>query len=64
MAEGTYLLFVSRPTGYELAEREGEPPEPGEEIDLGDEGGRSIVSKVATSPLPGDKRRCAYLQPA
>lgn len=65
MAERTYLLFVSRPTGYELAEREGEPPEPGAEIDLGPEGGgRSIVSKVASSPLPGDRRRCAYLQPA
>ena len=65
MAEGKYLLFVSRPTGYELAEREGKPPQRGEEIDLGaDGGGRYVVYKVAPSPLPGDKRRCAYLEPA
>ncbi|MDQ2984897.1 MAG: hypothetical protein M3R70_13395 [Actinomycetota bacterium] len=62
MAEGSYLLFVSNPTGYELREREGEPPAPGSRID--EEDGRMIVSKIAPSPLPGDPRRCAYLIPA
>jgi hypothetical protein len=63
MAEGKYLLFITKPTGYELAEREGEPPAPGSEVELeGD--GRFTVSKVAPSPLPGDDRRCAYLQAA
>ncbi len=62
MAEGKYLLFVSRPTGYELAEREGEPPTPGSEIELDESGSRFLVSKVATSPLPQDDRVCAYLQ--
>ena len=61
MASGRYLLFVSKPSGYELAEREGEPPAAGTEIDDGD--GRFLVSKVAPSPLPGDERPCAYLQP-
>jgi hypothetical protein len=62
VAEGKYLLFVSRPTGYELAEREGEPPIPGNEIELDEGGGHFIVSKVAASPLPQDDRVCAYLQ--
>jgi hypothetical protein len=58
----SYLLFVWKPTGYELEEREGEPPAVGAEIDQN--GGRMTVVKVAPSPLPGDQRRCAYLQPA
>jgi hypothetical protein len=62
VAEGKYLLFVSRPTGYELAEREGEPPAPGSEVELADGGGRYVVSKVAPSPLPQDERLCVYLQ--
>ena len=61
MAEAGYLLFVWKPSGYELAEREGEPPAPGTEVEEGE--GRFFVSKVGTSPLPGDERACAYLQP-
>lgn len=64
MADGTHLLFVMKPTGYELAEREGEPPVPGSPVELeGSVGGRYTVAKVASSPLPGDARRCAYLVP-
>jgi hypothetical protein len=59
---GRYLLFVSKPSGYELAEREGEPPAAGGEVEDGD--ARFLVSKVGPSPLPGDERPCAYLQPA
>ena len=63
MADGKYLLFISRPTGYELAERDGEPPEIGSEVELDEGAGdRFIVSKLATSPLPQDERPCAYLQ--
>ena len=61
MGDGRYLLFVTKPTGYELREREGEPPQVGQEVDEGD--GRMRVTKVAPSPLPGDSRRCAYLVP-
>ncbi len=57
----TYLLFVWKPSGYELREREGDPPTVGEEVE--EEDVRFTVSKVAPSPLPGDERRCAYLQP-
>ena len=58
---GKYLLFVSKPTGYELREREGEPPSVGEEVQ--EEDGTMRVTKLAPSPLPGDDRRCAYLVP-
>lgn len=59
MAEDTYLLFVSKPTGYELRERDGEPPEVGATVE--EEDGSFRVAKVASSPLPGDSRACAYL---
>jgi hypothetical protein len=57
----TYLLFVPGHSGYELAERQGEAPRPGEEIEL-DGGSSYVVVKVAPSPLPEDDRACAYLQ--
>jgi hypothetical protein len=61
MADG-HVLFVSKPTGYELVEREGEPPAVGSLVDL-DGQGRWFVSRVSPSPLPQDRRPCAYLQP-
>ena len=61
---GKHILFVSRPTGYELVEREGEPPTPGSQVDLEENGGQFEVVKVAPSPLPQDDRPCAYLQRA
>jgi hypothetical protein len=54
-----YLVFVWKPSGYELREREGEPPSVGSEVDH--DGQRLRVTKLAPSPLPGDKRLCAYL---
>jgi hypothetical protein len=53
-----YLLFAWSPSGYELRERDGEPPELGAELD--DDGHRLEVVKVGASPLPGDSRRCVY----
>jgi len=58
MAEG-HLLFVWKPSGYELREQEGEPPAVGTEVE---EDGQTLrVTKLAPSPLPGDQRPCAYL---
>jgi hypothetical protein len=57
-----YLLFVSKPTGYELRERDGELPTVGTVLD--EEEGRMLVTRIGPSPLPGDDRRCAYLQAA
>jgi hypothetical protein len=56
----TFVLFVPRSTGYELREQEGEPPAVGSELELDDV--RFQVTKIAPSPLPGDERRCAYVQ--
>ena len=60
MADG-YLLFVWRPSGYVLEEREGESPDVGAEVEV-DGGAPQRVSKIGPSPLPGDDRRCVYLQ--
>ena len=57
----TYLLFVWKPSGYELHEREGDPPSVGEQVEADET--LMTVTKIAPSPLPGDRRRCAYLQP-
>jgi hypothetical protein len=54
-----HLLFVWKTSGYELVERDGEPPPVGEWIDVDGRGQR--VTKVGPSPLPGDGRPCAYL---
>jgi len=57
--DGTdYLLFVWSPSGYRLRELHGELPHVGQELE---EDGRTIVvSKIGTSPLPDDRRPCAY----
>ncbi len=56
-----YVVFVWKTTGYELHERDGEPPQVGSELE--EDGSRFTVTKLAPSPLPGDTRRCAHLQP-
>jgi hypothetical protein len=60
--DGKYLLFIWKPTGYELREAEGEVPSVGAEVEQDEQ--KLRVTKVAPSPLPGDPRPCAYLQAA
>lgn len=55
-----YLMFVWTPSGYELREADGDVPEPGAEVEVGDR--RERVTKIGPSPLPGDDRPCVYLQ--
>ena len=55
-----YLLFVWKPSGYELREADGDVPSVGAEVEQDDV--KLRVTKVAPSPLPGDSRPCAYLQ--
>ncbi len=54
-----HVLFVWTPSGYALLARAGEPPPVGTEV--GVSGGRLVVSKIGPSPLPGDRRPCAFL---
>ena len=61
MAEpGKHLMFVSKPSGYELREAEGDLPEVGTLIEVDDL--KEQVVKIGPSPLPNDPRPCAYLQ--
>ena len=59
---GGHLLFVWAPTGYTLVERSGDPPRLGAEVE--DRERHFRVTKIVASPLPGDRRPCAYLLPA
>jgi hypothetical protein len=56
----SYLLFIWKPSGYELREVTGEPPAVGSDVDADDL--KLRVTKVAPSPLPNDSRLCAYVQ--
>jgi chromosome segregation ATPase len=58
-----HVLFVSGPSSYGLLVQEGRAPEVGSEIVLSDSAeGRYRVCKVGPSPLPNDRRRCAFLE--
>ncbi|HST25674.1 MAG TPA: hypothetical protein VLJ76_06760 [Gaiellaceae bacterium] len=60
-ATATFVALVCSPSGYSLRTVEGHAPEPGENVTV--EGVEHVVAKLARSPLPGDERRCAYLEP-
>jgi hypothetical protein len=55
-----YLLFVWKPSGYELREADGDAPPVGALVEVDDR--EEQVVKVGQSPLPNDPRTCAYLQ--
>ena len=55
-----WLAFVHSPDGYRLLEREGGPPVGAATIEL--EGGSFVVLRLGPSPLPGDRRRCAFVE--
>ncbi len=54
------LAFAPTTDGYRLLALEG-TPEPGETIDIA-EVGEYLVLRVGSSPIPGDDRRCAYVE--
>jgi len=57
---GKHLLFVSKTSGYELREADGDAPALGALVTVDDV--EELVIKVGPSPLPNDPRPCAYLQ--
>ena len=54
-----HVLFVWKPNGYELQERDGDLPEVGSELEV--DGRLERVTKVGVSPIPGDPRPCVFL---
>jgi hypothetical protein len=59
-AERGHLLLVAWPDGYRLLERDGPPPARQDLLEIDDVG--FSVLRLGPSPLPGDWRRCAYLE--
>ncbi|SRR6266540_97096 len=55
----SHLLFVPTPQRYLLVERDGPPPEAGDELTLED--GTFVVGKLGRAPVPGERRACAFL---
>jgi hypothetical protein len=58
--DATYVVFVWTSSGYELRERQGQPPSVGSPVE--EDGRTFLVSKVGASPLPGDHRTCVFLE--
>jgi len=57
-----FLALVCAPSGYSLRQLDGEAPARGGSVMV--DGVEHVVAKVGRSPLPGDSRRCAYLDPS
>jgi hypothetical protein len=55
-----WLAFVHSPDGYRLLEQEGDPPVRNAIVEL--DGGVFTVLRLGPSPLPGDRRRCAFVE--
>ena len=55
-----WLAFVPSPHGYRLLELRSAAPERGGVLELED--GPYRVVRVSPSPLPNDRRRCAYVE--
>jgi septal ring factor EnvC (AmiA/AmiB activator) len=60
-APSPHLLFVPGPA-YRLVEATHPPLAPGDPVEV--EGVPYLVVRTGPSPLPGDARSCAYLEPA
>jgi hypothetical protein len=60
-SQGTHFLFAPSADGYDLLERSGPSPTPGEVVELS--GGRTCrVLRVGPPPFPGAPEACAYLE--
>jgi chromosome segregation ATPase len=58
----SFLAFAPTPEGYRLVELEGAPPAIGETVEVPDFPPQ-VVTRLGVSPLPFDRRVCAYLEP-
>jgi len=55
-----WVAFVASPDGYRLLDRDGPPSVGGAVLEL--DGDAFVVLRLGPSPLPGDRRRCAFLE--
>jgi hypothetical protein len=55
-----HVLVVGSPVGYRLMERDG--PAPGCDAAVEVDGRPYGVLRLGPSPLPGDRRRCVFLE--
>lgn len=55
-----WVAFVHSPDGYGLLPQEGAPPDRMATVEL--DGGVFVVLRLGPSPLPGDRRSCAFLE--
>jgi len=59
-ASDGWLALVPSPEGYRLLAHDGAPPARLATVEL--ELGRFVVLRLGPSPLPGDLRRCAFVE--
>jgi hypothetical protein len=59
-----YVAFVPTPDGYRLRPLDGAVPGVGAVLELDEAAGPLRVTRIARSPLPLDRRACAYLEHA
>jgi len=59
---GGHVLFVASTAGYRLLDRDGVPPARGDALVLDGAGAVAVVLRLGPSPLPGDRRRCAFVE--
>ncbi len=61
LVASAHILYVMR-DGYGIVEREGRAPDIDALVEI--DGREFVVTRVGRSPLPGDDRACAYLEPS
>ena len=62
-SETSFMAMVPTPEGYRLVSMDGLLPHPGATFAIEGEGRTLEVARLGPSPIPGDRRRCVYLQP-
>jgi chromosome segregation ATPase len=62
--EVTHVVFTPTAEGYRLVECSGEAPELGARVRISESDDELVVTRVGASPLPFDRRTCAYLERA
>jgi hypothetical protein len=59
-----HVVLVRSAGGYELVDAPGPPPRVGARVSVADRVEAFVVLKVGRSPLPGDRRPCAFVEAA